>query len=412
MGGMRGGPGGKKMRKRKELDALVGGVGVKRSTGGCKRPGSGGVSPQDQLLSESTGEEEYWSSAKGGSGKGRKLYCTSHGKRHTSACTALLRLCTILLVMACVVATITVMWLFIDIKEQTTSLRSQLDQVSAGSDVIPESIQKCHSLTRQLEKNQTKINIQLQRVAQRLSNFSSMMIGIQTNLTKVERKLDDSPSPQLVPDMLERVGVTIAAFKAEILDMQSKASNIVNQQSEIKKLIDGLTGNVSSFNNDLKELKKHSSGMMPSDQSSKDDLLKLIIGEMEPKIQQVNSTILSRVKWISDDLQKAQKTINNLTDESEYLKSLINTTLHDLKLQSRDINTLRSDIKAYTKEWEELIVVTKTLESNVSKLATSCSQCKYTHNEDSITSTPIPSASEMSKSSPRKMPDIPLQPQL
>lgn len=128
VGGMRGGPGGKKMRKRKELDALVGGVGVKRSTGGCKRPGSGGVSPQDQLLSESTGEEEYWSSAKGGSGKGRKLYCTSHGKRHTSACTALLRLCTILLVMACVVATITVMWLFIDIKEQTTSLRSQLDQ--------------------------------------------------------------------------------------------------------------------------------------------------------------------------------------------------------------------------------------------------------------------------------------------
>lgn len=303
-------------------------------------------------------------------------------------------------------------WAATQLRTDMQALKNITEKVSAGSDVIPESIQKCHSLTRQLEKNQTKINIQLQRVAQRLSNFSSMMIGIQTNLTKVERKLDDSPSPQLVPDMLERVGVTIAAFKAEILDMQSKASNIVNQQSEIKKLIDGLTGNVSSFNNDLKELKKHSSGMMPSDQSSKDDLLKLIIGEMEPKIQQVNSTILSRVKWISDDLQKAQKTINNLTDESEYLKSLINTTLHDLKLQSRDINTLRSDIKAYTKEWEELIVVTKTLESNVSKLATSCSQCKYTHNEDSITSTPIPSASEMSKSSPRKMPDIPLQPQL
>ena len=127
-GGMRGGPGGKKMRKRKELDALVGGVGVKRGNGGCKRPGSGGVSPQDQLLSESTGEEEYWSSAKGGSGKGRKPYSTSHAKRRTRACTALLRLCTILLVMACVVATITVMWLFIDIKEQTTYLRSQLDQ--------------------------------------------------------------------------------------------------------------------------------------------------------------------------------------------------------------------------------------------------------------------------------------------
>lgn len=128
-GVMRGGPGGKKMRKRKELDALVGGVGVKRSNGGNKRPGSGGVSPQDQLLSESTGEEEYWSSTKGGNcGKGRRHYNSTSSKRKSHACTALLRLCTILLVMACLVATITVMWLFIDIKEQTTYLRSQLDQ--------------------------------------------------------------------------------------------------------------------------------------------------------------------------------------------------------------------------------------------------------------------------------------------
>lgn len=115
------------MRKRKELDALVGGVGVKRVGGGNKRPGSGGISPQDQLLSESTGDEDYWSTTKISS-KGKRLYPGAGGKRGSGTCSALLRLCTILLIMACVVATITVMWLFIDIREQTTYLRSQLDQ--------------------------------------------------------------------------------------------------------------------------------------------------------------------------------------------------------------------------------------------------------------------------------------------
>ena len=49
--------------------------------------------------------------------------------------------------------------------------------MAAGNIGIPESIQKCHSLTRQLEKNQTKIINQLQRVAQRLTNFSNMVIS-------------------------------------------------------------------------------------------------------------------------------------------------------------------------------------------------------------------------------------------
>ncbi|CAH1393751.1 unnamed protein product [Nezara viridula] len=300
-------------------------------------------------------------------------------------------------------------WAATQLRTDVQALRNVTESVSAGSNVIPDSIQRCHSLTRQLEKNQTKMTNQLQRVAQKLANFSSMIIGIQTNLTKVERKLDELPSPQMGPeDMFERIGVAIAAFKAELMDMQTKASNIVNEQSEIKKMVDNLTGNVSSFNDDLKDLKKHSSGVLSSDQSSKDDLVNVINGEMEPKIQLVNSSIRSEVKWLSDDLQKAQKTISNLTDESEYLKSLINTTLHDLKLQGRDINILQNDITTYSKEWEKLSLVTKVLVTNVTKLVTSCSNCKYAHNEDSVDSTPIPSASEMSKSSTNEMADIPV----
>lgn len=110
------GAGGKKMRKRKELDAL--GARGRRSGGG------GGVSSQDGLLSESTDEQEsagaQWR-AKRRTGGGRPW-------PRRRACLGVLRACTLVLVFACVVATTTVMWLFIDVREQATFLRNQLDQ--------------------------------------------------------------------------------------------------------------------------------------------------------------------------------------------------------------------------------------------------------------------------------------------
>lgn len=118
---------GKKMKKRKELDALVAHSGPGKRVGG----GGGGASSQDQLLSESTDEQDdYWSGKDRGSGGsnggGGGPRCRLILRRRV--CGSLLRACTAALVFACVVATTTVMWLFIDIREQVTSLRNELDQ--------------------------------------------------------------------------------------------------------------------------------------------------------------------------------------------------------------------------------------------------------------------------------------------
>jgi len=121
---------GKKMKKRKELDALVAHSGPGKRLGGGGG-GGGGSSPQDQLLSESTDEhDDYWSGkdrgSGGSSGGGGGTRCRMFYRRGLFG--SLLRACTAFLVFACVVATTTVMWLFIDIREQVTSLRNELDQ--------------------------------------------------------------------------------------------------------------------------------------------------------------------------------------------------------------------------------------------------------------------------------------------
>lgn len=117
--------GGKKMKKRKELDALVAHTINKRSLDVKRSSSTGGVSSHDQLLSDSTDDQDYWTS----SATGKSLRC--HRRRYLvrkRTCSAFLRACSAILVFTCVVATTTVMWLFIDVREQVTSLRTELNQ--------------------------------------------------------------------------------------------------------------------------------------------------------------------------------------------------------------------------------------------------------------------------------------------
>lgn len=87
---------GKKMRKRRELDALVG----------------GGVSRGGRLLSASSDEGEPW---------GRR----TARRRRTRP---FVRLAAGLALCICVVSAATVLWLFVDVRRQIVSLRIEMDK--------------------------------------------------------------------------------------------------------------------------------------------------------------------------------------------------------------------------------------------------------------------------------------------
>lgn len=117
--------GGKKMKKRKELDALVAHTINKRCIDMKRSSSVGGISSHDQLLTDSTDEQDYWTSSTGG----KPLRCQR--RRYSvqkRTCSALLRACSGILIFSCVVATTAVMWLFIDVRAQVTSLRTELNQ--------------------------------------------------------------------------------------------------------------------------------------------------------------------------------------------------------------------------------------------------------------------------------------------
>jgi len=103
---------GKKMKKRKELDALVANTVSKRTSG---------VSSHEQLLSDSSDE---WTPSVGVV-NGR---CRRRGNSKRKLCSAVTRACSVLLIFTCAVGTTAVMWLFIDVRQQVASLRTELNQ--------------------------------------------------------------------------------------------------------------------------------------------------------------------------------------------------------------------------------------------------------------------------------------------
>lgn len=109
--------GGKRMKKRRELDAKRNSA--QQQSNGCMQ------SSRDQLLTASSDEGGPWPP----SAKSRAhAAAAARARARSRCCRGLLRGCSALLVFACAVATTTVMWLFIDIREQLTSLRTELDQ--------------------------------------------------------------------------------------------------------------------------------------------------------------------------------------------------------------------------------------------------------------------------------------------
>lgn len=109
---------------------------------------------QDGLLSESTDDQEQDQDVEDTWRSKRRPAETRVWPRRR-ACRGVLHACTLVLVFACVVATTTVMWLFIDVREQASFLRNQLDQGKVRVSVYKLS----ENLSPQLSKTYCEISI-------------------------------------------------------------------------------------------------------------------------------------------------------------------------------------------------------------------------------------------------------------
>ncbi|XP_038211190.1 uncharacterized protein LOC119831767 isoform X1 [Zerene cesonia] len=180
---------GKKMRKRRELDALVGGPG----------------SRSGRLLSASSDEGEPW---------GRR----SSRRRRSRP---FVRLAAALALCVCVVSAATVLWLFVDVRRQIVSLRIEMDRVTTTSGGVGDALQVCHTAAKELKANASELSARILKLELQHEELSQRMKNAQEELALVSGQLSAAPKLADTPRRIAELQRTVADFGSQIKGFDS-----------------------------------------------------------------------------------------------------------------------------------------------------------------------------------------------
>ncbi|XP_050352857.1 uncharacterized protein LOC126775122 isoform X1 [Nymphalis io] len=256
---------GKKMRKRRELDALVGGGG-----------GRGG-----RLLSASSDEGEPW---------GRR---TSRRRRSRP----FLRLAAALALCVCVVSAATVLWLFVDVRRQIVSLRIEMDRVSTSSDGVGDALQVCHTAAKELRANASELSARLSKLELEHQELSKRMEQAAGELASVSEQLSAAPKLADTPRRLGELQMMVADFGSQIKGFDGALTSTRKQAvaattgvEEVKNLIHQLEGKAN-------ETIANVTANMKRDEDLKNQMTSL------------NSTLVNRIDGLQTKIELMSKPV-------------------------------------------------------------------------------------------------------
>ncbi|KAM3963220.1 uncharacterized protein ACR2FA_002582 [Aphomia sociella] len=272
---------GKKMKKRRELDALVGGGG---SRGG-------------RLLSASSDEGEPW---------GRRA-----SRRRRSR--PFVRLAAALALCVCVVSAATVLWLFVDVRRQIVSLRMEMDKVSISSSGVGDALQVCHTAARELRANASDFSVRLAKLEQEHQDLVKRVEDASATIASVSEKLAAAPMLADTPQRLAELQRTVAYFGSQIKGYDTaiesghkQALNAAMGVEEVKTLLQQLHAKANET------IANVSANMKAED-------------ELKAQFAALNNTLTARVEALQTKVQEISKPTSTATPVTSTTTSTTST---------------------------------------------------------------------------------------
>lgn len=346
------------MKKRKELDALAPPHAVSRRSSGKR-------SSQELLTDSSDDRSEYWNISTRSGSKCR-------GRRNR-ACPGFLKACSAFLACASVLATASLIWLFIDVRQQLTALRTELDQVIAGSEGVPDALQKCHSLSRDLQNNQTIIFTQITDLKLQLTNFTNQLTGIQHGLHKVQEWFQAAPELANVPTNLHALSNSVASFGSKIEDLSATVKILKATNARVQDAQTIIQQNITSIKSSLTELTNvtQKPEMLTTNETKiKTDELNAAIIDLANNLTRADETLSKKIEWVSKDQKKDHHTLVLLKDTAQNIsmkvmslemecaklseQAAISASVQKLSEQANDARITESNLSQKVKQLEQL----------------------------------------------------------
>ncbi|KOX71136.1 hypothetical protein WN51_04671 [Melipona quadrifasciata] len=314
-----------------------------------------------ELLSDSSDERsEYWNIS---TRNGRKC----RGRR-SRACPGFFKACSAFLACASVLATVSLIWLFIDVRQQLTALRTELDQVIAGSEGVPDALQKCHSLSRDLQNNQTIIFTHLSDFKLQINNFTTQLAVIQRDLHRVEEWFKEDPALFNVPTDLKALSSSVVSFGSQIQDLSTTVKALKESNARVQDVQTTMQQNITSIKNAVTELSNVTQKpqmLITNETKIKTDQLNAAIVHVSDNLIKMNETLSRAVQWVAEDQKKDHETLVLLQEttqnvsmkvislQRECVKTTILKSVMELNNQLSEVHASNAELSEKMKQLEQ-----------------------------------------------------------
>ncbi|XP_064604636.1 EF-hand calcium-binding domain-containing protein 14-like isoform X1 [Liolophura sinensis] len=309
---------GKKMKKRRELDALV-------SNGKARRKTRSG---HELLRNESDSSEiEEFSSP--------DTKISVRNRRGGSLCGTCLTVLAFLLLLACVVACAGLMWVHLELKTEIDTLRGRIQSAENSNQGVPAELE---SIKSQLQDwNKTLLGYRsgkqgLEEVIKNLTTVSQQVKLLQTLLTEIKKKMGQHP------DESSMDGQNLAKSMADIgSDLETVKKQHAQLEDKTKKNIQKLEDRVAQLENQLKMMVMPSLPPTPAVASMNKEQtteLTLQLEQMQKELQTTNASLYGEINVIRQELSNHESQFEALESQSSKKPVSINTTAIMVNLRS------------------------------------------------------------------------------
>ncbi|EDW01943.1 uncharacterized protein LOC6560631 [Drosophila grimshawi] len=295
--------GGKKMKKRKELDALIAHSITKR---GSRRTNNS----QDMLLSVSTDDLDdfaWMSVASTRRNNRQKLNIRKCGPFVFGITTAL---CVAILY-----------WLYFDLRQQISDYQQKFEEVSAINKIFPDTLQQWHETTSFLIKNQTFVISQINELTQCVEQLGSNLSSLQATVNAQRNYGQDK---KLVADF----GAKLEAVIADIEVMKEHYNNYIEVQKSLELETEHLKANMS-------QLSTVQANPSETNFTRDVDFLNQSISNsvkiLNSNIMNVNSTLSQKIQILQGEILAHKIKLDDLLDRSQNMISHVATLSNNLQ---------------------------------------------------------------------------------
>ncbi|XP_012285791.1 uncharacterized protein LOC105702650 isoform X2 [Orussus abietinus] len=254
--------------------------------------------------------------------------------------------------------------LYGEIGKMNISIKS----VIAGSEGVPDALQKCHSLSRDLQNNQTIIFSHLSDLKLQMNNFTAQLSGMQHGLRQVQETLQDSPELASVPKGLNELSNTVARFGSQIQDLGVTIATLKRTNAKLQDAQTTMRQNITDLKHSLDDISERfqsPQALATNGTEIKTEELNATIARLTSDLNRVNETLSTKLQ-LSDDDRKSLAELQNLTQsmstkvtslEGECAKAteqaVISELVNKLKDQLAEIRAMDLEVNGKLKQLEQ-----------------------------------------------------------